>query len=126
MEKRHTRVIVMNYSEGAIPVHNSKEDQKEWYAALGRLVAYGLFYRPNGAEGDTMQYLSLWLGGDPVEIHAYYDGPITREGEETYYGSQYEKANLALVELSERLSNSEGRFIIGAIPYPGGKWGFHS
>ena len=43
MKNLHTRVIVLNYFEDEVQLHTNDKEQQEWYAALGRMVAYGLY-----------------------------------------------------------------------------------
>lgn len=62
MKNLHTRIIVLNYFEDEVPLHATDKEQQEWYAALGRMVAYGLYHDRNPAEESTTQYVRLGLG----------------------------------------------------------------
>ena len=70
MKNLHTRVLVLNYFEDEVPLHATDKEQQEWYAALGRMVSYGLYHDRNKAEDSTTQYVRLNFREQPVEIDA--------------------------------------------------------
>lgn len=113
MKNIHTRILVLNYFEDDVPVHDTKEEQDKWYAALGRMVAYGLRNERNKAEQDTMQYVSLGFRKNPLEIDACYESSVSYQNMPS------------LNSLREELSRSN-RFVMGAVLHSDGEWGFHS
>jgi hypothetical protein len=125
MKNLHTRVIVLNYFEDEVQLHTNDKEQQEWYAALGRMVAYGLYHDRNPAEELTTQYVDMGFRKDPVEIDAVYHEPVPQpryeDGTPKFVGT----ADQDIKELRERLASSNC-FIMGAVLRGDGKWGFHS
>lgn len=126
MKNLHTRIIVLNYFEDDVPLHTSLEEQQEWYAALGRMVAYGLYNDRSKAEDSTTQYVSLGFRKNPVEIDACYHKQVLQpryeDGDPKYVGT----AHQALRGLQDTLTTPETCFVMGAVLHSGGKCGFHS
>ena len=124
MKNLHTRVIVLNYFEDEVPLHATDKEQQEWYAALGRMVAYGLYHDRNPAEESTTQYVRLGFRENPVEIDACYHKPVPllryEDGMAKFIGSPDE----VISNLSLMLTGNP--FVMGAVLHSDGKWGFHS
>ncbi len=124
MKNLHTRVLVLNYFEDEVPLHATDKEQQEWHAALGRMVAYGLYHDRNPAEESTTQYVRLSFREQPVEIDACYHKPVPllryEDGMAKFIGSPDE----VISNLSFMLSGSP--FVMGAVLHSDGKWGFHS
>ena len=113
MKNLHKRILILTYFEDEVPLHNTDKEQQEWYAALGRMVAYDLRNERNKAEHDTMQYVSLGFRNNPLEIDACYQKPV----------SYHNMASLN--SLGEELSRGD-RFVMGAVLHSDGVWSFHS
>ena len=126
MKNLHTRVVVLNYFEDDVPLHSTIEEQQEWYAALGRMVAYGLYSDRSKAEDSTTQYVSLGFRKNPVEIDACYHKQVLQPryegGGPKYVGT----ATQDLHGLQDKLTAYKGGFVMGAVLHSDGKWGFHS
>lgn len=126
MKNLHTRVVVLNYFEDEVPLHTTDKEQQEWYAALGRMVAYGLYNDRNKAEDSSTQFVRLDLRKNPVEIGACYHKQVPQprydDGAPRYVGTAYQ----ALRGLQDTLTTPETCFVMGAVLHSGGKWGFHS
>ncbi len=126
MKNLHTRVIVLNYFEDEVPLHATGKEQQEWYAALGRMVAYGLYHANNPAEDSSTQYVRLALRKRPVEIDAVYHKPVPKQrygdGTPRFLGTPEE----AIKNLCESLTEQGSQFVMGAVLHGDGKWGFHS
>ena len=126
MKTLHTRVVVLNYFEDEVPLHSTIEEQQEWYAALGRMVAYGLYNDRNKAEDATTQYVRLGFRKKPVEIDACYHMPVPQprheDGSPRYGGT----VSNYLHGLQDTLTTQKSGFVMGAVLHSDGKWGFHS
>lgn len=128
MKRLHTRVVVISYFEDEVPLHTTLEEQQEWYAALGRMVAYGLHDDRNKAEDSSTQLVRLGLRNKPMEIDACYHIPVPvmqpryADGVPKYIGI----ADHHLHELQDSLTTTKNCFVMGAVRHPDGKWGFHS
>lgn len=125
MKNLHTRVIVLSYFEDEVPLHATHQEQEAYYAALGRMVAYGLHQDRNKAEDSTTQYVEMGFRKNPVEIDACYHEPVPQpryeDGTPKFVGT----AGQDIKELREHLASSNC-FVIGAVLHSDGKWGFHS
>jgi hypothetical protein len=125
MKNLHTRVIVLSYFEDEVPLHATDKEQQEWYAALGRMVAYGLHQDRNKAEDSTTQYVDMGFRKNPIEIDAVYHEPVPQpryaDGTPKFVGT----AAQDIKELREHLASSNC-FVMGAVLHSDGKWGFHS
>jgi len=125
MKNLHTRVIVLSYFEDEVPLHATHQEQEAYYAALGRMVAYGLYHDRNKAEDSTTQYVDMGFRKNPVEIDACYHKPIQQlryaDGTPKFVGT----AAQDIKELREHLTSSNC-FVMGAVLHSDGKWGFHS
>lgn len=129
MKNLHTRIIVLNYFEDEVPIHDTKEEQEKWYAALGKMAAYGLYHSLNSAEDDTLQRVSLGFRKNPVEILACYHAPVQQERYETggvKYMSQHSLGLSAMAHLYNKISSPNNTICMGATLHQDGKWGFHS
>ena len=126
MKNLHTRVLVLNYFEDEVPLHATDREQQEWYAALGRMVAYGLYHDKFRAADSTTQYVRLALRKNPVEIDAYYHKPVPQQrygdGTPKFVRTAYQYLN----ELRYELTTPKDCFVMGAVLHGDGKWGFHS
>ena len=125
MKNMHTRVLVLNYFEDEVPLHATDKEQQEWYAALGRMVAYGLYHDKFRAADSTTQYVRLALRKNPVEIDAVYHKPVPQQRYEDGTPKFVGTAGQDIKELREHLASSNP-FVMGAVLHSDGKWGFHS
>ena len=124
MKNLHTRVIVLTYFEDEVPLHATGKEQQEWYAVLGRMVAYGLYHDRNKAEDNSTQYVKLGFRKNPIEIDAVYHRPLPQlrheDGHAEYLGTPEE----ALTNLQFMLFCNP--IVMGAVLHSDGTWGFHS
>ena len=126
MKNMHTRVLVLNYFEDEVPLHATDREQQEWYAALGRMVAYGLYHDKNKAEDSSTQYVRLGFRKSPVEIDACYHKPVLQQRYEDGTPKFVRTADQYLNELRYELTTPNDCFAMGAVLHSDGKWGFHS
>lgn len=126
MKNLHTRVVVLNYFEDEVPLHTTDKEQQEWYAALGRMVAYGLYNDRSKAEDSTTQYVSLGFRKKPMEIDACYHMPVLQPRYEVWGAKYVGTADQYLQELQYLLTTPKNGFVMGAVLHSDGKWGFHS
>ena len=126
MKNLHTRVLVLNYFEDEVPLHATDKEQQEWYAALGRMVAYGLYHDRNPAEESTTQYVRLGFRENPVEIDACYHKPVLQQRYEDGTPKFVGTADQGLNDLRDHLTTPKDCFVMGAVLHSDGKWGFHS
>ena len=124
MKNLHTRIITLNYFEDEVPIHDTKEDQDKWYTTLGKMVAYGLRNERNGAEHDTMQYVSLYFDLNPTEITACFNSEVVRRTEADNLTRN--PAEESLEALYDELTKKSRPFVMGAVLHSDGEWGFHS
>lgn len=123
MKNLHTRILILNYFEDEVPIHDTKEEQDKWYAALGRMVAYGLRNERNRAEHDTMQFVSMTFDLNPTEIDACYSSEVARWADGEFTRGPAEEC---LDNLYENLTKKGQQFVMGAVLHSDGEWGFHS
>ena len=126
MKNLHTRVVVLHYFEDEVPLHTTDKEQQEWYAALGRMVAYGLYNDRNKAEDSSTQFVRLDLRKNPVEIGACYHKQVLQPRYEDGEPKYVETATQYLHELQDKLTTQKSGFVMGAVLHSDGKWGFHS
>ena len=123
----HTRLINLNYAQEDLPRFETDEETQRWYAAVGRMVLYGMY---DQQDRDTVQLVSATIATNPVEMDAGYFPrvPSTTEtwedGSPRYFDSPSAKVENFLVEFRNM---SDGRaFVMGAVLHSDGKFGFHS
>lgn len=127
-KKFHQRIISLTYFEGDIPTFPSEVEARDWFYALGRMVAYGLIREP--ASEDTVQLTTVQL--DRTEINAAYfpKVPAYPEKHEGGGGNKYLHSNKEAVDvfvngLTEKTQPTRP-FVMGAVKGHDGKYGFHS
>ena len=123
MKNLHKRILILTYFEDEVPLHNTDKEQQEWYAALGRMVAYGLRNEANKAEHDTMQYVSLGFRKNPLEIDACYNSEVVRQAEGKF---PHDLPKQCLNTLHDNLTMKGESFVMGAVLHSDGVWSFHS
>ena len=123
----HTRLINLCYAQEDLPRFETDEETQRWYAAVGRMVLYGM-YEPQ--ERDTLQLVSATIATNPVEMDAGYFPRVPTTTETWGDGSpKYLNSPSAKVEnfITEFRNLSSGRaFVMGAVLHSDGKFGFHS
>jgi len=122
----HTRIIVLTYLEDEIPLHDTKEEQEKWYAALGRMVAYELYDEQNKAEHSTMQYVEVAFKKkyNTQQIRACYNGTVSMLTDEG--AVHIALAEKALSTLYNSFTPQGQQFVMGAVLHSNGVWDFHS
>src|SRR5574340_806161 len=127
MKTYHNRAIFLSYAQEDIPQFKTDAELKDWYAAIGRAVMYGLCRE---AAEDTVQpvTVSLHRRGENVEVDAVYYAPLTaRNAEEPQYiGSVLSEHDEFMRSLIERARVAGPAFVMGAVRGSDGKYGFHS
>lgn len=124
MKNLHTRVIVLSYFEDEVPLHATHQEQEAYYAALGRMVAYGLYHDRNKAEDSTTQYVEMGFRKNPVEIDAAYHKPVPQQRYVDWTPKHIGTPDEAITNLNFMLACNP--FVMGAPLHSDGKWGFHS
>lgn len=128
MKPLHTRVITLTYFDGAaMPEFKSEADVKNYYAAIGRAVVYGL---ASGLDHDTISLTNIRVDDDAVEtIAVYYEALKMNQNPEIAGHRMYQGSNDQL--FSEFLRKLQDQatlhpFVMGMIRNEDGTYGFHS
>ena len=127
MKNLHRRVIEFTFFSGDLPMFETDQQAQEWYAAVGRLVAYGLHAQKEIGH-DTVDLVQVQVR-DKDEMTACYYNPEPASVKDADGFTDYSKAqpeyelHKFIVAVQQRIGDRP--FVIGAV-MSGGKWGFHS
>lgn len=127
MKNLHRRVIEFTFFSGDLPMFETNEQAQAWYAAVGRLVAYGL-HDQKDIGYDTVDLVQVQVRDKDELVACYYKPEPARimddEGFSDWDKPQPEM-DLADYVLKVRQRVGDRPFVMGAV-MSGGKWGFHS
>lgn len=112
----HQRVVVLNYDSN-IPKFKTNEEQRAWYEALGRMVAYGMHNTP---EQDSVQLVTGAV--EECEITLCYYEKHRRDPDQPWEVShEFYKAVDKMREQSKLQP-----FVMGAVRRSDTEWSYHS
>lgn len=126
-KKFHQRIISLTYFEGDLPTFPTDDEARDWFYALGRMVAYGLIREP--ASEDTVQLTTVQL--DRTEITGVFFPKMVahnlkwEDGSNRYSGSTKAEVDAFVDGLGEKTQPTRP-FVMGAVKGHDGKYGFHS
>lgn len=124
----HQRFFVLHYDEKSLPKFETGAEVQDFYAALGRMMFYGL---QREATEDRVDIVTAGITQNPVEITAAYHRPLPArdtwgDGTPKYIDS----TSWACDELVKKLTHAareQGRaFVMAAVKHNDGEFGFHS
>jgi len=127
MKNLHRRVVEFTFFTGDLPMFETDQQAQEWFASLGRLVAYGLHAQKEIGH-DTVDLVQVQVR-DKDEMTACYYNPEPASVKDADGFTDYSKAqpeyelHKFIVAVQQRVGDHP--FVMGAV-MSGGKWGFHS
>lgn len=127
MSNFHRRIIDLSWFDDKLPTFETDEQAQAWYAALGRLVAYGLHSR----EGrDSVDVVVLGILDGQEMVAAYSPTlPLRGEPDASGYAPYVGSLDQQLDDTSNAIQGliPGRRFVLGAVFHEyNQKWGFHS
>lgn len=124
----HQRFFVLHYDEKSLPRFETDEGLQDFYAALGRMMFYGLHRE---ATEDLVDIVTAGITQNPLEITAAYHRPLPardkwEDGTSKYIDSNSEACDELVKKLTHRAREQGRAFVMGAVKHNDGKFGFHS
>lgn len=125
----HRRLVSLSYFTEDLPKFQTENEIQAWYAAVGRMVLFGL---AQDAPDDTVQLVQMGITQNPLELDAVYCRTLPAY-QERYANGEYRSLDShgsRIAELERYLheeSQKLGRpFVMGAVKHADGVFGFHS
>lgn len=127
MKNLHRRVIEFTFFSGDLLMFETDQQAQEWYAAVGRLVAYGLHGQKDVGHY-TVDLVQVQVH-DKDEMTACYYKPeparVTKDNGCTDYTKVQPEYELQTFINGIRQRVGDHPFVMGAVLMDG-MWGFHS
>lgn len=117
----HTRVFIFNYTNTNLPKFKTREQERAWHEALGRLLAYNL---RRGAQDDSTDLVVARLSSNPTEVLTAYYMPLHVPRDENGFSIYEGSAEQAVAALHDRLATPDS-FVLCAH-HSNNSWSFNS
>ena len=127
MKNLHRRVIEFTFFSGDLLMFETDQQAQEWYAAVGRLVAYGLHGQKDVGHY-TVDLVQVQVHDKDEMTACYYkpeQGRITDDEGFTDYTKVQPEDELAKFVSGVKQRVADRPFVMGAVLMDG-MWGFHS